>query len=148
LPTGKDVEVRIPAGLTPGQQIRLKGQGLPGARGPGDVLITVDVAPHPFFKIDGADLRLDLPITLYEARLGAKGRAPTLEGAVETAIRPGTGAGRTFRLKGKGLPGKNGNGDLLVTARIVLPEQADGELEALMRKWREARPYDPRKSFG
>src|SRR5262249_146770 len=121
---------------------------LPGGRGPGDVLITVDVAPHPLFKLDGADLRLDLPITLYEAVLGAKVRAPTLDGAVEIAIPPGTSAGRPFRLKGKGLPGKDGNGALVITARVVLPEQADGELEALMRKWREARPYDPRKQFG
>ncbi len=105
LPTGKEVEVKIPAGLAEGQQIRLKGQGLAGARGrAGDVLITVTVAPHPLFERDGADLRLELPITLYEAVLGGKVRVPTLNGAVELAIPPGTSAGRTFRLKGKGLP--------------------------------------------
>ena len=104
LPTGKDVEVKIPAGLTDGQSIRLKGQGWPLAGGKaGDALITVHVAPHPLFKPDGADLRLDLPITLYEAALGGKVRVPTLDGAVELAIPAGTNAGRTFRLKGKGL---------------------------------------------
>ena len=91
LPTGKDVEVKIPAGLTSGQQIRLKGQGWPAPAGSaGDALITVNVAPHPLFTPDGADLRLDLPITLYEAVLGGKVRVPTLDGAVELAIPPDT----------------------------------------------------------
>src|SRR5262252_4286112 len=148
LPTGKEVEVKIPAGLTEGQQIRLKGQGLALPGGPaGDVLITVGVAPHTYFKPDGSNLRLDLPITLYEAVLGAKVRVPTLDGAVELAIPPGTGAGRTFRLKGKGMSSKGMPGDLLVTARIVLPESQDPDLENLMRAWRERKPYDPRKEI-
>ena len=149
LPTGKEAEVKIPAGLTDGQQIRLKGQGLALAGGPpGDVLITVGIAPHPTFKPDGANLRLELPITLYEAVLGAKVRVPTLDGAVELAIPAGTSAGRTFRLKGKGLPGKGGNGDLFVTTRIVLPEGRDPQLDELMRAWRDGKPYDPRKGVG
>ena len=148
LPTGKDVEVKIPAGLTSGQSIRLKGQGWPSANGKaGDALITVHVAPHPLFTPDGADLRLDLPITLYEAALGGKVRVPTLDGAVELAIPPGTNSGRTFRLKGKGLKSKSGAGDLLATVRIMLPEGSDDEFEALMRKWREGKPYDPRKDL-
>ena len=148
LPTGKDVEVKIPAGLTSGQSIRLKGQGWPIANGKtGDALITVHVAPHPLFKPDGADLRLDLPITLYEATLGGKVRVPTLDGAVELAIPPGTNSGRTFRLKGKGLKAKSGAGDLLATVRIMLPDRADDEFDELMRKWREGKPYDPRKDL-
>jgi DnaJ-class molecular chaperone len=148
LPTGKDVEVKIPAGLTSGQSIRLKGQGWPSANGKaGDALITVHVAPHPLFTPDGADLRLDLPITLYEAALGGKVRVPTLDGAVELAIPPGTNSGRTFRLKGKGLKSKSDAGDLLATVRIMLPEGSDDEFEALMRKWREGKPYDPRKDL-
>ena len=136
LPTGKDVEVKIPAGLTNGQQIRLKGQGWPTPGGnAGDALITVNVAPHPLFTPDGADLRLDLPITLYEAVLGGKVRVPTLDGAVELAIPAGTNSGRTFRLKGKGLKSKAATGDLLATVRIVLPEGNDAELQELMRKW-------------
>jgi DnaJ-class molecular chaperone len=97
------------------------------------------------FERDGNDLRLDLPVALYEAVLGGKVRVPTLDGAVEIAIPAGTSSGRTFRLKGKGFPGKDGTGDLLVTVKLVLPEGGDAELEALMRKWRESKPYDPRK---
>ena len=145
LPTGKDVEVKIPAGIASGQQIRLKGQGWPSATGrAGDALITINVAPHPLFKPDGADLRLELPITLYEAVLGGKVRVPTLDGAVELAIPAGTNAGRTFRLKGKGLKAKSGAGDLLATVRIVLPERVDDEFKELMKSWRDKKPYDPR----
>jgi DnaJ-class molecular chaperone len=149
LPTGKAVEVKIPPGLNEGQTIRLKGQGLAGARGrTGDLLITVSIAPHPPFTRDGADLRLELPITLYEAVLGTKVRVPTLDGAVELAIPAGTNSGRTFRLKGKGFPAKDGTGDLLAAVRIMLPERGDAELEELMRKWRLSKPYDPRKDMG
>src|SRR5229473_745301 len=149
LPSGKEVEVKVPSGLNDGQTIRLKGQGLAGPGGrSGDVLITVKIAPHPLFARDGADLRLELPITLYEAVLGGKVRVATLDGAVELAIPPGTNSGRTFRLKGKGFPAKSGAGDLLASVRIMLPEGGDAELEELMRKWRERKPYDPRKGTG
>jgi DnaJ-class molecular chaperone len=148
LPTGKEIDVKIPAGLADAQTIRLKGQGLPGPGGAvGDALITVSVAKHPLFERDGQDLRLELPVTLYEAVLGGKVRVPTLDGAVELAIPPGTSSGRTLRVRGKGLPGKSGAGDLYATVRIVLPESADGELEALMRKWRDGKPYDPRRDM-
>jgi DnaJ-class molecular chaperone len=148
LPTGKDVEVKIPAGIASGQQIRLKGQGWPSATGrAGDALITINVAPHPLFKPDGADLRLELPITLYEAVLGGKVRVPTLDGAVELAIPAGTNSGRTFRLKGKGLKAKSGAGDLLATVRVVLPEGVDDEFKELMKKWRDKKPYDPREGI-
>jgi DnaJ-class molecular chaperone len=145
LPNGKELNVRIPAGVTAGQQIRLKGQGetAPGHR-PGDLLITVGIAPHAFFKVDGSDLRVDLPITLYEAVLGGKVRVPTLGSAVELSIPKNTSSGRTFRLKGKGLPKTGGSGDLFVTTRIMLPDRNDAELEALMQKWRDGHPYNPR----
>jgi DnaJ-class molecular chaperone len=150
LPTGKDVEVRIPAGMTDGQQIRLKGQGLAGIPGgtAGDALITVRVAPHPHFSVEGANLRVEVPITLYEAVLGGKVRVPTLDGAVELAIPAGTNAGRTFRLKGKGMKKKSVTGDLLATVRIMLPDEPDPELEALMQTWREKKPYNPRRDQG
>jgi DnaJ-class molecular chaperone len=148
LPTGKDIEVKIPAGILSGRQIRLKGQGWPSAQGKaGDALITVSVEPHPLFKPDGSDLRLDLPITLYEAALGGKVRVPTLDGAVELAIPSGTNSGRTFRLKGKGLKAKSGSGDLLATVRIVLPERSNDDFNELMKKWRDSKPYDPRKDM-
>ncbi|MBR0827284.1 J domain-containing protein [Bradyrhizobium manausense] len=149
LPTGKELNVKIPAGVTSGQQIRLKGQGetAPG-HPPGDLLITITVAPHAFFKVDGADLRVDLPITLYEAVLGGKVRVPTLGNAVELTIPKNTSSGRTFRLKGKGLPKTGGTGDLFVTTRIMLPDGNDAELEALMEKWRDQHPYNPRSGLG
>jgi DnaJ-class molecular chaperone len=150
LPTGKELDVKIPAGVTAGQQIRLKGQGetAPGHR-PGDLLITVSIAPHAFFKVDGIDLRVDLPITLYEAVLGGKVRVPTLGSAVELSIPKNTSSGRTFRLKGKGLPKAAGTaGDLFVTTRIMLPDGNDAELEALMQKWRDGHPYNPRGDLG
>jgi DnaJ-class molecular chaperone len=148
LPTGKELEVKVPAGLTDGQTIRLKGQGLAVAGGKaGDVLITVSIAPHHLFERDGNDLRIELPVTLYEAVLGGKVRVPTIDGAVELSIPANTSSGRTFRLKGKGFPAKSGAGDLMATVRIVLPEQSDQALEELMKSWRELRPYDPRKGM-
>jgi len=147
LPNGKDVDVKVPAGILNGQNIRLKGQGMPGQHGAGDLLITVSIAPHPVFTLEGLDVRLDLPITLYEAALGAKVRVPTLDKPVEITVPPWTSSGRTFRLKGKGFPAKAGRGDLLATIRIVLPERSDAELEALMKKWQSDRPYDPRKNM-
>jgi DnaJ-class molecular chaperone len=147
LPNGKDVDVKIPAGIANGQHIRLKGQGMAGKSGAGDLLITVNIAPHPIFTLEGADVRLDLPITLYEAALGAKVRVPTLDKPVELTIPPWTNSGRTFRLKGKGFPAKAGHGDLLATIRIALPERGDAELEALMKKWQAEKSYDPRKDM-
>ncbi|WP_375161457.1 DnaJ C-terminal domain-containing protein [Bradyrhizobium sp. RDT46] len=149
LPTGKELNVKIPAGVTEGQQIRLRGQG-ESAQGhpPGDLLITINIAPHPFFKVEGADLRIDLPVTLYEAVLGGKVRVPTLGNVVELSVPKNTSSGRTFRLKGKGLPKSGGTGDLFVTVRIMLPDGNDAELEALMEKWRDQHPYNPRSGLG
>ena len=149
LPTGKTLDVAVPAGVEDGKSIRLRGQGLPGARGgaPGDAIVTIRYAPHPLFKVEGRDLRLDLPITLYEAVLGAKVRAPTLAGEVEMSIPPGASSGMVLRLRGKGLPGVGDaapHGDLLATLRIVMPPGEDADLAALMRRWREEKPYDPR----
>jgi DnaJ-class molecular chaperone len=149
LPTGKELDVKIPAGVVAGQQNRRNGQGetAPGHR-PGDLLITVGIAPHAIFKVDGSDLRVDLPITLYEAVLGGKVRVPTLGSAVELSIPKNTSSGRTFRLKGKGLPKATGmTGDLFVTTRIMLPDGNDAELEALMQKWRDGHPYNPRSDM-
>lgn len=151
LPTGKMLDVAVPAGVEEGKSIRLRGQGHAGNRGapPGDVIVTIRYAPHPLFKVEGRDLRLDLPITLYEAILGARVRAPTLGGEVEVSIAPGANGGRVLRLRGKGLPAgaEQPAGDLLATLRIVLPNEADPELSALMRKLRDQKPYDPRSGM-
>jgi DnaJ-class molecular chaperone len=146
LPTGKEVDVKIPAGLAGGKQIRLKGKGIPSPGGAGDVLITIKIAPHAVFERDGADLRVTVPIALYEAVLGGKVRVPTLGGAVELAIPPGTSGGRTFRLRGKGMTVEDKAGDLLVTVNIALPEKGDRELDEMMKAWRDHKPYDPRRT--
>jgi DnaJ-class molecular chaperone len=148
LPTGKTYEVAVPSGAKSGHQLRLKGMGRPGLMGgpPGDVVVTIEFVPHPTFKVDGDTLRVDLPVTLDEAVLGAKVRVPTLEGAVSIDIPAKSDASRPMRLKGKGLPKAGGErGDLLVSLRIVLPKGGDPELEALMRKWRESHRYSARE---
>jgi len=151
LPTGKTLDVAVPVGVEEGKQIRLRGQGRPGTRnGPaGDAIVTIRYAPHPLFKVEGRDLRLDLPITLYEAVLGGKVRVPTLSGEVEMAVPPGTSGGRVLRLRGKGLPagGELPQGDLLATLRIAMPAGEDAELAKLMRRWRDEKPYDPRSGM-
>jgi DnaJ-class molecular chaperone len=151
LPTGKMLDVAVPVGIEEGKSIRLRGQGHPGHRGgpTGDVIVTIRYAPHPLFKVEGRDLRLDLPITLYEAILGARVRAPTLGGEVEVSIAPGANGGRVLRLRGKGLPAgaEQPAGDLLATLRIVLPNEPDAELSALMRRLRDQKPYDPRSGM-
>ena len=150
LPTGRDLEISVPVGIEDGKQIRLKGQGQPGGRGgtSGDAIVTVHIARHPLFRTEGHDLRLDLPITLYEAVLGAKVNVPTLEGQVELGIPAGTNGGRVLRLRGKGLIRSGGTrGDLLVAPRIVLPDNAKAELADVAKALAEQHPYDPRKTL-
>ncbi len=140
LPAGREVEVMVPRGVSDGQVIRLRGLGVdnpPGA--PGDVLLTIRIAPHPRFTVEGSDLRLRLPVELEDAILGATVRVPTLSGAVEMKIPAMSSSGRTFRLRGKGLPGKKEQGDLLVSLEVRLPEKADEELLEYARKRRAAR---------
>jgi DnaJ-class molecular chaperone len=148
LPTGRTLDAAIPAGIEEGKSIRLRGQGHPGQRGgpAGDVIVTIRYAPHPIFRVEGRDLRLDLPVTLYEAVLGGKVRVPTLGGEVEMSIAPGMSGGQVLRLRGKGMPASAGQpaGDLLAAIRIVLPNSEDPELIELMRTWRDRKPYDPR----
>jgi DnaJ-class molecular chaperone len=138
LPTGREVEVTVPKGVADGQVIRLRGLGREGAE-PGDALLTIKIAPHERFTPEGSDLRLRLPVDLEDAILGAKVRVPTLTGAVEMAIPPMTSSGRTFRLRGKGLPAKQGRGDLLVTAEVRLPPDGDDLLVEYARKRKAAR---------
>ena len=143
LSSGRTLSVKLPAGVQEGQQIRLKGQGQPSLRGgePGDAIITVKFAPHRQFRLDGNDLRVDLPVTLYDAVLGGKVRVPTLDGEVDLNLPAGVDTSKSLRLKGKGFQGK---GDLYVGLRIVLPKGGDADLESLMRFWRDQKPYKAR----
>ncbi len=148
LPNGKTLNVTLPKGVEDGQQIRLKGQGSPAQFGGifGDAIVTIKFAPHRLFDVMGGhDLRLDLPVSLDEAVLGAKVRVPTLEGAVDLNVPAGSNGGRTMRLRGKGLPKADGKrGDLFAQLRIVLPDGTDPDLESLMKRWRNEGKSNPR----
>lgn len=133
LPNGKTLDVQMPKGAVNGQQIRLKGQGHPGKPN-GDAIVTLKLRPHPQFRVEGADIRHDLPVSLEDAVLGGKVRVPTLEGAVDLTIPAGTTGAKAMRLRGKGLPTKEGTrGDLYVHPRITLPDGGDAELESFLR---------------
>ncbi|MBP2290518.1 DnaJ C-terminal domain-containing protein [Azospirillum rugosum] len=149
MPDGKTLDIDLPAGLEDHATIRLKGKGLPGVNGgpPGDALITVTVAPHAWFRREGDDVHLDLPVTLAEAVLGGKVRVPTIDGAVMLTVPKGANNGTRLRLKGKGIPDpqKNSRGDQYVTLRIALPDTPDPALEEFVRGW--AADYNPRRAM-
>ena len=139
LSAGKTIDLKLPAGVEDGTQMRLAGKGEQGPGGAGDALVTIHIQSHPFLRRDGDALRLDLPITLDEAVNGAKVRVPTAEGAVMLTVAPGSSSGRTLRLKGKGMSRKDGTrGDQLVTLEIQLPEN-DTDLAKRLEGWRDER---------
>ena len=139
LADGKTIDLKLPAGVEDGTQMRLAGKGEPGPGGNGDAIVTIQVQPHAFFRRDGDNLRLDLPITLDEAVGGAKVKVPTAEGVVMLTVSPGTSSGKTLRLAGKGFSRKDGSrGDQLVTVEIQLPEQ-DADLAQRLEGWRDSR---------
>jgi DnaJ-class molecular chaperone len=150
MPDGGVLDLTVPQGVSDGQVLRLKGKGSPGVRGSeaGDALVEIKVRPHPQFSRAGDDVALELPITIDEAVLGAKVEVPTVSGRVQLTIPKGTGSGRVFRLKGKGVHNSTtgSTGDQLVTVRIVLPQTIDDELAYFMSEWRQSHRYDPRKS--
>lgn len=150
LQTGKTLNVKIPEGVKDGQQIRLAGQGPGGVAGgrPGDALIKITVKPHGFFKREGNDIMLELPIAIDEAVLGAKIQVPTISGPVAMKVPKGTSSGKRLRLKGKGLKHGKKHGDQIVVLKIVLPEKADAELEKAMKKWRKTHDGSVRAKYG
>jgi DnaJ-class molecular chaperone len=146
----RSLEVTIPPGVRDGQVLRLPGQGGPGLNGgpPGDALIEIHVAPHPFFRREGEDIHLDLPVTLGEAVLGGRVTVPTPTGPVTMTIPPNSNTGRVMRLRGKGVLRPDGTrGDEYVTLKVVLPERADDELAAFVREWSAKHPYNPRRGM-
>ena len=146
LKDGKTIDLRLPGGVENGQQVRLAGKGEPGPGGAGDALVTIEIAPHAFFERDGDNIRIDVPITLDEAVAGARIKVPTVDGAVMLTVAPGTGSGRTLRLKGKGFVRKDGErGDQLVTLLIDLPAD-DAELKRRLDGWHDMR--NPRARLG
>jgi DnaJ-class molecular chaperone len=140
LSDGSTVDLKLPAGVEDGTQMRLKGKGQPGAGGTGDALVTIEIEAHPFFARDGDDVRLELPVTLDEAVRGAKLKVPTVDGPVMLTVAPGSGSGKVLRLKGKGFSKKvGGRGDQLVALEIQLPEDL-GELAGRLEGWSDATP--------
>lgn len=141
---GRMLDVVIPKGASEGQVIRLKGQGAPGRGGQaGDALIELKIAPHPVFKRDGADLTMDLPVSVPDAVLGGKIQVPTPEGAVMMTIPKGSNSGKILRLKARGAYAAGKRGDLLARLVVTLPETPDDELIRFATEWRDKRPYKP-----
>lgn len=144
LSDGKTIDLKLPAGVEDGTQMRLGGKGEQGPGGAGDALVTIRIESHPFFKRDGDNIRLGLPISLDEAVNGAKVKVPTVEGQVMLTVAAGSSSGKTLRLKGKGMTRKDGTrGDQLVTLEIALPE-GDEDLKSRLEGWRDERPLRAR----
>lgn len=141
---GRTLDVTIPKGASDGQTIRLRGQGAPG-RGAenGDALIELKIEAHPIYRREGADLTMDLPISVPDAVLGAKVRVPTPEGAVQMTIPAGSNSGKVLRLKGRGAFAQGRRGDLLAKLVVTLPEEPDHTLTQFAEDWRARRPYTP-----
>ncbi|BBE00077.1 J domain-containing protein [Sphingobium amiense] len=139
LQDGKTIDLKLPAGVESGTQMRLSGKGQAGPGGAGDAIVTIDVKPHPFFTRDGDNVLLDLPITLDEAVKGGKVKVPTVDGPVMLGVPAGTSSGKTLRLRGRGFTAKDGSrGDQLVTLQIDVPAD-DPAIRALVESWQDSR---------
>lgn len=157
LADGKAISLKLPAGVEDGTQMRLKGKGHAGPGGNGDGIVMVEIAPHPFFRRDGDNIRMDLPITLDEAIHGGQVKCPTVDGPVMLTLKPGANGGTVMRLSGKGWTKKSGagtgsgdgskpaRGDQLVTLEIQMPEDLDA-LKERLGDWKD--PARPRSKFG
>ena len=146
LADGKTIDLKLPLGLEDGTRIRLAGKGEEGPAGRGDAIVTIEIAPHRFYTRDGTNIRLNLPVTLKEAVLGAKVKVPTPEGPVMLTIPKGTSSGKVLRLKGRGFAAKDGaRGDQLLTIEVTVPAN-DPELQKFAQGWTV--PDNPRSALG
>ncbi len=152
LADGRTLDVNIPAGIESGKTLRLKNQGLSGVGGgeSGDAFITVEVAPHGYFRREGQDIQLELPVSLQEAVLGATVSVPTIDGPVSMRVPPGSNSGSVLRLRGKGVRDQKGGGrgDQYVKLSVTLPEPADDRLREFVKHWAKGNDYNPRKKSG
>ncbi len=145
---GRTLDIKLPKGVEEGTRIRLAGQGQPGPGGNGDAIVTISIKPHRFFRREGDNIRLDLPVSLDEAVLGAKVRVPTVDGPVMLSVPKGSTSGKTLRLKGKGFTGRTGQrGDQLVTLMVDLSAD-DPELVRFAEGWSRRGKGNPRASLG
>lgn len=146
LADGKTIDLKLPQGLEDGTRIRLAGKGEEGPDGRGDALVTIEIVPHRFYTRDGTNIRLDLPVTLKEAVLGAKVKVPTPDGPVMLTVPKGTSSGKILRLKGRGFAAKDGKrGDQLVTVQVDVPSD-DADLQRFAEGWDGG--GNPRASLG
>ncbi|MEF9897306.1 MAG: curved DNA-binding protein [Pseudomonas sp.] len=148
--TTKTLNVKIPAGVTDGEKIRLKGQGAPGIGGGanGDLFLTVRMAPHPLFDVEGHDLIITVPLAPWEAALGTKVAVPTLTGKINLTIRPDSQSGQRLRVKGMGLANKQGErGDLYAQLKVVMPSQSDDATRELWSKLAQKAAFNPRTQW-
>lgn len=147
----KTLNVKIPAGVSDGQRIRLKGQGTPGENGGpnGDLWMVIHIAPHPLFDVVGHNLEIVLPLAPWEAALGTKVEVPTLKESILLTIPPGCQAGQRLRIKGKGLATKTATGDLFAIINIVMPPKPDEKTSALWQQLADSQSgFEPRKTWG
>jgi molecular chaperone DnaJ len=146
------VQVRIPAGVADGERVRVPGRGNAGLRGgdPGDLYITVQVAPHPLYHREGDDLYITVPIAIHEAALGARIDVPTPDGGAKVRVPPGTQSGQRFRLRDRGVAStRDGRrGDLVVEVKLVLPKLLDERSKELLREFGRINGENVRESFG
>ncbi|WP_020098473.1 DnaJ C-terminal domain-containing protein [Microbacterium sp. 11MF] len=142
---GKPIKVKIPAGVSDGQKIKLRGRGRPSPDGgeAGDIVLTVGVRPHPVFTREGLNLRIHVPVTFTEAALGATIEVPTLGGdSVKLRVAPGTPSGRVLRVKGRGVQTAKGTGDLLAEVQVAVPTHLDGPAREALERFHELEPKE------
>ena len=151
LPEGKTLQVAIPEGAEDRQMLRLKGQGMPGFGGgpAGDAYVELHVEPHPFFRRKDDNIHVEVPVTLKEAALGARIEAPTISGPVTVTVPKGSNAGKTLRLRDRGVRNRRTGqrGHQLITLKVVLPPTEEPELVAFLETWQPRNPHDPRKEM-
>ncbi len=138
------ISIKIPAGVDTGSKVRVRGKGQPGHGGDGDLMIKIQVADHKYFRRDGSDIYLDVPLTFAQASLGTKIDVPTLTGTTTVTIPPGSSCGRKLRLKGKGIKSSKGSeiGDMYLDLKIVPPEKLDEESKKLLEKFAQLNPQN------
>lgn len=148
-PVRKSLKVTIPAGVVDGQRIRLKGQGVPGQGDApaGDLYLHIRLVPHPIFDVEGHNLVVTVPIAPWEAALGAKVTVPTLDGKINLTIAAGSQSGQKLRVKGKGLVGKPGRGDLYAVLNVVMPDSTNPETDELWQALAKKAAFDPRRQW-
>ncbi|MDY6914511.1 MAG: DnaJ C-terminal domain-containing protein [Planctomycetota bacterium] len=142
------IDVKIPPGIREGSKVRVRGKGAVGPGANGDLYIIIHVRPHPYFRRDGNDVYVDLPISITEAALGAKVQTPTIDGMTTVTIPPGTDGGKRLRLKNKGVPAADGKsrGDQYIVIRVVVPHEVSARGKELLKELESIQKYDPRSN--